>query len=308
MKSIFFAILLHFALPLYSLANPAITSVSFQLKKKFIIVQASVNGKRGHFIFDTGVSDIILNNKYFTGKLTGDKFYGIHGNEVEKEFALIRIDIEGFEKKAVATVTDFTALERLTGLELLGVVGNAIFKDCEVVLDYIFKEVTIYRLDKKGIPLFSKKLHQTAMDTLPFVTKKGVPLVEVNVNGERLTMIVDSGATANVMDRSEFNRLNTGSSPVLEVSLVGFGSEKVSVKSQSIDKLRVGLLTCPPMKTLIVDLDHLNLTQNGRRVEGVLGYEFLSNFRVAINFKKREIYLWDRESVELQWALANNNE
>jgi len=307
MKATLFAIVLYLVLPFYSFSNPSVTSISFQLTRNLIIVQASVNGKEGLFILDTGVSEIILNNRYFNGERTGDKFYGISGSEMEKEVQFIKFDIGGFEKQLFAIVVDFTALEKVSGLELFGVVGNSIFKNCEVVLDYTFKELTIYQLDKKGNRFSSKNIHQRPMDTLSFIVGKGVPYVEVNANGQRLKMSVDSGASANVMDIEGIDRMNLSFSKVMKGSMASFGPEIVPVKSQIIDKMVVGKLLCPPMKTLFVDLDHLNKSHSGKRVDGILGYEFLSNFRVAINFRKKEIYLWDRESVEQQWALASLN-
>ena len=305
MKRILITIVLDVVLSFYCLSNPVVTSIPFQLNKKFIIVHASADGKKGNFLLDTGVSEMILNNKHFNGKLTDSHFYGIHGNEIEKETKFVRFYLEGFEKKTIAILTDFNALESMTGVELLGVIGNNIFKNCELVIDYTFKELTIYQLDKNGIPLSSKEIHQNSLDTLSFLWVLGIPLVEVYANGKLLKMLVDSGATANVIDENEVEGLNTDLNLLREVSLISFGPEKVSVKYQLIDKLRVGKLICPPMKTLFVSLDHLNEIQTRSNVHGILGYEFMSNFRVAINFKKREVYLWDRESVELQWILAN---
>ena len=120
-------------------------------------------------------------------------------------------------------------------------------------------------------------------------------------------MIVDSGATANAIDKKKIDRMNSGLLLAMEDSLASFGSEKVLVKSQKIDGLVVGNLSCPPMKTLFINLDHFNKSQSGIKVDGIFGYEFLSNFRVAINFRKKEIYLWDRETVELEWAIASKS-
>jgi hypothetical protein len=306
MKAILFAILLK-VLPLSSFCNPTTTSVSFQLKRNLIVFHASVNGKDGLFILDTGVSEIILNNRYFKGRHANGKFYGVSGNEMERKIEFIRFNLGGFEKKVVAIVVDFTALEKATGLEVLGVVGNGIFKNCEVVLDYIFKELTIYQLDKKGNPWTLKSLHHSPLDTLSLIIERGVPFLEVNVNGQRLKMSIDSGASANVMDIRVIERLNSTILLIKEGLMASFGSDEVKVESRIIEKLNVGKLPCPPMKTLFVNLDHLNLNRIGKKVDGILGYEFLSNFRVAINFRKKEIYLWSRGFVEQQWAFASRN-
>jgi hypothetical protein len=50
---------------------------------------------------------------------------------------------------------------------------------------------------------------------------------------------------------------------------------------------------CQPQRLGIVDLDHWNRVTYGPSADGILGYEFLKQFTVGINFKKKEIHLWD---------------
>ncbi|WP_194775897.1 pepsin/retropepsin-like aspartic protease family protein [Pararhodonellum marinum] len=306
MKTIFIAIIMDLLLSLFSFSNPDVTRVPFQLIRNLVIVEASVNGKYGYFIMDTGVSEIILNDRYFNGKPTGDKFYGINGSEMDKAVDFIRINLGGFEKQGFAIVTDFSALEKNSGLELLGVIGNSVFRLCELVFDYIFKEVTIYELDKKGNRQSSKNIHLVPLDTLSFTFSNGIPLIEVERNGKRFKMRVDSGATANLMDIQNIDRHTSVPTQVKTQALASFGSSEVSVKSLLMEDFNVGKLSCPPMKTMFVNLDHFNKNQSGMKVDGILGYEFLSNFRVAINYRKKEIYLWDRKTVEFQWDIASS--
>ena len=45
------------------------------------------------------------------------------------------------------------------------------------------------------------------------------------------------------------------------------------------------------MKTLIADLSHL-MNNYRLKIDGLLGYEFLSKSIISINFKKKELYFW----------------
>ncbi|WP_194977166.1 retropepsin-like aspartic protease [Aquiflexum lacus] len=308
MKTILSFIVFGWIIPHYNLKNTPVTSIPFDLVQNLIIVKATANGKEGYFVVDTGVSETILNKRYFKGSATGIKFYGIHGNEIENEIWPIKLNIEGFEKNMIGVIIDFTALEKKTGLDLLGVVGNSLFKNCELVLDYTFKELTIYRLNKEGNRISSKNIHQEPQSTLPIILGKGLALIEVKMNGKKLKMILDTGASANVMDIQEINHIGSGSSRVREVSMAGFGKNIIQVKSSKVNEWMVGNLPCPPMKTLFVTLNQLNQNNWGNRVDGILGYNFLCNFRVSINFRKKEIHLWDRESVELQLANAKKSD
>jgi len=308
MKAILLFLVLGWVVTFLDLKNSPVTSVSFQLVRNLILVKGSVNGREGHFILDTGASDVILNRRFFKGKPTTKKFYGIHGNEIENEIIYIKFNLGGFEKNIGANVIDFTALEKVTGLELFGVIGNSLFKNCELILDYTFQELTIYQLNKEGNRLTSRNIHQNPQASLSIFAGSGVPILVVNANGKQLKMILDTGASVNVMDDKQINRQYPSLLQVREDSLAGFGEGIVQVKTSKLNEMKVGNLSCPPMKTLLVPLNQLNQNHWGVGVDGVLGYEFLRNFRVAINFRKREIYLWDRESVELQWAIANNKE
>lgn len=63
MKAILFFLVLGWVFPFLNLENDPVTTVSFQVVRKFIIVKASADGREGLFILDTGVSDVILNNR-----------------------------------------------------------------------------------------------------------------------------------------------------------------------------------------------------------------------------------------------------
>ncbi|HSF52525.1 MAG TPA: hypothetical protein VLA71_02180, partial [Algoriphagus sp.] len=118
MKALIFSIVIGVVLPFINAKNPPITSVSFQIRRNLIIVKGSLDGREGFFILDTGASEVILNNRIFDGRPTEKKFYGIDGNEIENEIKYVKINLEGFEKNVGANLTDFTALEKIIGLEL----------------------------------------------------------------------------------------------------------------------------------------------------------------------------------------------
>lgn len=74
MKAILLFLILGWVLPLFNLKNTPVTSFSFHLVRNLIIVQPSANGMAGNIIVDNGVSEIILNNRYFDGRPTSEKF------------------------------------------------------------------------------------------------------------------------------------------------------------------------------------------------------------------------------------------
>lgn len=48
------------------------------------------------------------------------------------------------------------------------------------------------------------------------------------------------------------------------------------------------------MLTVFVSLNQYNRFVHGPVADGILGYEFLNQFRVGFNFRKREMYVWEQ--------------
>ena len=55
--------------------------------------------------------------------------------------------------------------------------------------------------------------------------------------------------------------------------------------------LIVGSSKCLPMNTVFKSLKHINNFTPGLRIDGILGFEFLSQYCIAIDFRKKMIYL-----------------
>ncbi len=182
-------------------------AIPFSLVKNLIIVKAWMDGVEGNFIVDTGASDVTLNERFFTGIRTNDIFHGINGSVNQHRITFGRLNLNGIEQKISDGVAGFSALEKIAGLPLHGVVGTSFFKDCQVVFDYVFQELTIYKLDKKGNCNCTKILHQTPLDTLRFSLKGNMPVVEVMAGGKRLRMGLDSGASVCILEEKHRNKL-----------------------------------------------------------------------------------------------------
>lgn len=184
-------------------ADPDVTVVPFGCVNKLAVIQAEADGKKGFFILDTGTPDLTLNNLYFQGERAEKTFYGVNAEALDVQMKFVRLNIGGFVKDMEAKIIDFTAIEAYMGLPILGAIGNKTFEDCEVVFDYVFKEFTIYRLNKNGEPLRGRALHEPPSDTLAFAPKGSMPSVEVRVGEKTLRLGLDSGAGVNVLEKNK---------------------------------------------------------------------------------------------------------
>ena len=285
---------LSFTFVIAAFANPNFTQVSFQTIDKLIVVQATIKGQSGNFIIDTGVSDIVLNKKYFPNLICrkGNKdLHGITGQATQAEIARVKIQLGDFIKKMDAELLDLQVLEQNKNLKLLGLIGIHFFKSCALSIDYPNQKIGVYQLDKMGECLAST-LASTPDITLSFGLRGHLVCVNAQLNGYELELGLDTGAEVNLLDLQKRVAFEDQLGNIKGDNLVGLNGKRRSVPSIELANLNVGGFICQPMKTFVFSLSELNRGIRGSIIHGLLGYEFLNQFRVIINFKKREVYLW----------------
>ncbi len=272
---------------------------------KLTLVQASVDKQEGFYILDTGTPDLVLNRTYFDGELSEKVFYGINDEFLDIRTKYVDLRIGDFEVRVKAKIIDFSAIESLTGVPILGAIGNDAFKDCEIVFDYVFNnEFTIYRLDENGNPLNRKALHQSPSQTLPFLNKGSMPSVLACIGGQSVRLGLDSGAGANLVDKRKKSPFGCCLKDLGKKRLRGFGAAVEMTPFAEISGLAVGEIHCKPMQAFVTSLHQFNSDLKGPDIDGIMGYEFLSRYRTAINFRKKEVYIWDTDYVQQQLADA----
>lgn len=288
-------------------SNPPVTVVSYGSNSGLIFVRAEVDDKPGFFILDTGTPKLILNRNFFEGTPSNDLFHDIHGGNLTMQTKDVCLSIGDFCKATQAIITDFTSIEHTTKLPVLGVIGNSVFEDCEIVFDYIFKELTIYCLDRNGDPLQPRYLHEAPpLEAIPFELKGNLLVIEVMVGGHARKMALDTGAGVNVMETGNRKHIKPYIEALDEKNLVGFGDQSRLTPRSMVSELSVGQVRCPPMPTFMLSLKKLNKSLPGPKLDGILGHEFINRFRIAINFRKKEFKIWDTPHVEEQFALAKS--
>lgn len=76
--------------------------------------------------------------------------------------------------------------------------------------------------------------------------------------------------------------------------LSGTGNRKIEVLRGNMERVHVAKFHCPLMPTLITHLGNMSRAYN-LRIDGMLGYDFLSFAPVSINFVTKEITFWELE-------------
>lgn len=277
-----------------SVAFAANQVIPFEMAGKMILVKATVDGVTGNFILDTGISNLVLNSSYFKGQSTTKVFYGVNGTagSLEESYTTLQIG-ELHWKNVYAEVIEMQVVEDSKGLPIHGLIGTDVFRNYLLMIDFGRMELELRPLDKsKESPLTVDDL---PTETMSFIYKGGIPMVTLYAGNLALKLTVDTGAEINLFSNKLLPKLEEFVSQKQEGRYGGFGQEAKRTIIGKLSGLHTDSHNLTKMNTAFSDLTHYNIHSGGADADGILGYEFLSQFRVAFNFKKREIYLWQND-------------
>ena len=119
----------------------------------------------------------------------------------------------------------------------------------------------------------------------------GLVFVAVTVNGTPMSFILDSGAESTVLNASRLPALGLTSTGTFAA---GAGGGDVTVGYVPHVTYAVGGATLHDQIVSAIPLDGLE-GPLGRKLDGILGYDFLSRFVVELDYRQKQLRLRDRE-------------
>lgn len=259
----------------------------FVLDRGMIYLQAELEGSTGEYMLDTGAPGLVINEKPerphdgYTAQSCSDEV--LVGMRSVRQFTLGQIELRRFE----ALTLDLKHLSQAHQKEVAGLIGYELFQEHTLLLDY--QKQQMYLLDYE----VTDAVHQPVV-RLPFVLDGHLPVVEVEVGGSTLRLGVDTGSASNILDKS-WQEMLAMWGPVMPMEEVqGLDQSVQQVNANQVQGLPIGELAVDT-KFLLLDLSHLR-ADTDMPLDGLLGYEFLSNFKVAIDYPRQEILFWELES------------
>ncbi|MBX2871214.1 MAG: retropepsin-like domain-containing protein [Saprospiraceae bacterium] len=272
------------------------TQIPFKLVGKMILVEATINGIEGNFILDTGIRNIVLNSKYFKGSPIDRQFHGINGEVGEMQAGYFQLKMAALQWKGVyAEIIPLQHLERLKGQRIHGLIGGHLFRNYALWLNYSGQEMWLEKAPRNWATEFFSTDRPALIEAQQFKYKGGSPCISLNVGGSPYTFSLDTGAETNILD----TRFKMTLSPYYNIDsqtvLYSFRKEASQASYTRLYSLQLGALGCQPMRTSFLNLSNWNRVTAGPTVDGILGYEFLHQFKVCIHFKKRMIYFIPNE-------------
>jgi hypothetical protein len=130
--------------------------------------------------------------------------------------------------------------------------------------------------------------------TIPFKLINNLIFIPIEVNGEMLTFLLDTGVDETVLfsldDKKEINFFN-----IQTINLQGLGSsEAVKAFKSSNNKLNAkGFIDTNHELYIILDQEFNFSSQVGIPVNGIMGYHFFKNHLIEINYEKKKIIIYN---------------
>ncbi len=272
--------------------NKKIINLPFVKVGNLILVEAEVHGIKGQFVLDTGTPTLWLNSIYFeetAGIVFTDKVASINGKTHQVSILITSLKMHGLKKGVDALIVDLSHIENNKGLKIMGLIGQSIFKNYEVLFDLPNYTIQLVPVDRRG-----NRLVEVAMvynNEIPFEMKGHLPIFPVEINGQSLLFGFDSGAECNVIN-SGFAKKLSANSTWSRTATVSTGWETKQVMAYRIPGLKIDFLDFKPMLTVFSPLQIINDKVPGKDMDGLIGMELLIQQKISVNFRKKVLYIW----------------
>jgi len=264
----------------------------FADKAPLVVVEARLNNKGPFkFIVDTASSVTVVGRE--AAEVLGihqDSNSTISGCCSSKVLAVGSIQIGGIHKSKVPIVLgNLSRLSEETSTRLDGIIGSPFLKDYQVVIDYPRREIA-----------FQESGQEHKLPTkFRLVSNANFIVVETELN-ERgpFNFLVDTGATKTVVTKQigqifGLHGISCGGKKALSGSFAGATMSLSKVKS-----VQVGKAKSTDVEVGVQDLQSL-CDGVGVPLDGVLGYTFMKDYRVTINYPKQEMSFEKEDESEI---------
>jgi hypothetical protein len=283
----------------YSYAINQTTIVSFQFAGKLIVVQGEVLGQKGNFILDTGAHGLILNKTYFDTE--HGEWLDVNGtNSSSQIFAIKGCNLNIGEQEwrfQPGYIKDLSHLEEGKNLKILGLLGGDLFDRHILTIDMVQRKLEITRLKKKGDREAYLSRQSDLIEVLPLDLKGVIPFFAIQINGNDLSLGLDTGAEVNILDINLYKKYYESGRPMKPRNIRGVNGQIQKTPCLLLEKVKVFSTPLEPMLTTFSSMDNINNYGSSDRIDGLLGFEFLKQLRVGINYKNKELYLFNRNSM-----------
>jgi clan AA aspartic protease (TIGR02281 family) len=118
------------------------------------------------------------------------------------------------------------------------------------------------------------------------------------INGRNASLLIDTGASATIVDKESAERLELTTAPT-SGSARGYaecGLSETAVYSTSLDELALETVRLLGVDAKVLDLSSVNGQLEGAgadRIDGILGADLLEEYGAIIEYAERKLYIRD---------------
>lgn len=262
-----------------------------------IIVKAKLDSLEGNFVFDTGAPYLVLNKTYFRDlervHNQDDEQRGINGESGPSEKARAKhLQLGTFHYyKLTVDLVNLGPVENLRDIKILGLLGVSLFKQCEVMIDYSKNLIHLHYIKNSERKTYKSPLlqHASGFEEHKFDLMENRILLKTNLGKKKLRFVVDYGAESNVLDSRLPASVIDSVRIKSRIVLAGTDAKKVEALKGELPNLTFGNNTLD-LPVVVTNLAN-SCFASDLCVNGVLGFEFLSRYRLIFNFVTRKLYV-----------------
>ncbi len=259
---------------------------------RLFLIEATVDGETGNFVFDTGADKMVLNKTYFRKDLLASEGSGggLTGNsQVIYVTQVKKIVASGLMlENLTVDVTELGQIENRRKSKILGLMGMQIFSGMEMEIDLRNASLTLTKASRKNKPDESF----TPTDTCDFKGKinlvRKIMFLRGTVGGRILDFCLDTGAETNVLSSDAPKKVLETLTIKNRGDLTGVGGADAEVLFGTMNDFNLGKHKLGPMQTIVANLTALSLAYD-YPVTGILGFDFFDQGVICINLVTKEM-------------------
>ena len=271
------------------------TTVNFRLAgnaQPLILIPAIINQQNSYeFILDTGASISIVTPEIAEGlgiKKTGeDEGHGAGGK--------IKISLGKIDSLAVGTCQidnleigiseELNQIAKVMGVKIDGNIGYDFLQNFRITIDYKQLKLSLskFELEAFGDEVFQEVNFKIANPEKPLI------LISALVNGkDNFQFALDTGASNCVISNQLAGIIGLQMSE--NISMMGAGGG-VKASIGTLESLQIGKAELENVSVAIADFFESLSQYVGNQIDGIIGYNFLREFKVMIDYPKEILVL-----------------
>lgn len=264
-------------------SNPS-QALLFEVLDGYITVNATINGKKGTYIFDTGTDMLIINDKPKNKSSQAiDLVYS--GGEIEAYRTTIENLVLGHLELSDVDAYSLDFAELSLPLEIDGIIGWQLFRQLSFLIDYQSNQIIFENLPAR---IDGLSTHHYNVTSLPMtLSHKGLPIIKARFQNQEYAFVLDTGAPMSVVDRSILPQSNRKETMLIDDLLFGTA------------------LRLEGCFFRLEDLTSINLSQNVP-IHGIMSTQSLNADKVLVdNVRSRVHIFWSNSATSSMANISN---